>query len=110
LIRSRVLITACLSLSQKVNETEVAKIRDILNAVTLSSQPPDINESENQAVADLQRIGLSYADYPALRDMVLTEEQNVVKAINFDFTRRTEQMMSTMLVLAEKCGMKRPDI
>lgn len=42
--------------------------------------------------------------------MVIREEQNVVRAVNFDFQRRSEKMMLKLFELAEAAKMSRPDL
>ena len=61
-------------------------------------------------VADLHRINLTYQEYPAIRESLISEEQMVVRVLNFDFSKRSEKMLLALLAMAEQAGMAKPDI
>ena len=69
--QNKVLIAACLFLAQKVNDTEVAKIRDVINSVWISAfyiqqrlSKEELSQIDSDGdvamVPDLRRINLSY--------------------------------------------------
>lgn len=113
LLKTKVQISACLFLAQKVNDTECAKIRDVINAVwtTTASDPEELKDvdEDNQIMQDLRKINLSYQEYPQIRQMLIFEEQTLVRCLGFDFSRRAEKMLLRLLEMAEAARMSRPD-
>ena len=68
-------LTACLYLAAKVNEYELAKIRDIINVVqfTLNSQKDPVDE-ESLFNSFRSHSCITLTDYASVRERVLEQE------------------------------------
>jgi len=89
-------------LACKVNECDRVKVRDILNVLSFTA-------NERRSIADAEeRLDytklshlakyaptneISLADYSILREKVLSEEQRLIRTLNFNFKRYGQQAL-----------------